>query len=93
MFTFNGREFASRTACSVQLVNDGMTVSEAAKNTGLEYITVYVSTVGKKHRLKQIAKRRAKKLKSSKKNYSIAEISRRSGLNYTAIKKLFTTVQ
>jgi predicted transcriptional regulator len=92
-FVFEGTEYASKTACAIHLVNDlNKTVKEAAATVGCSYQTIYVNTVGKEARAKQMAKLQAKRLISSKREYSKAEISRRTGLGEKTIRKLFTVV-
>ena len=78
MFQYQGKDYASKTACAVSLVDGGMSVKVAAATVGIAYQTVYVNTLGKDKRLKQLAKRQAKRLAMSKRNYSQAEVRRRT---------------
>ena len=91
-FTYDGKDYQSKTACAVALVGAGMSVKVAAATVGIAYQTVYVNTVGKEKRVKQLAKRQAKKLAMSKRNYSKKEISRRTGLGEKAVRNIFKKI-
>jgi hypothetical protein len=91
-FNLNGTEFASKTAAAISMVEAGKSVKEAAATVGIAYQTVYVNTKGKEARVSQMAKRQAKKLISSKRKYSKAEVARRTGLGEKIVRKMFTMV-
>ena len=88
-FTYQDKEYNSKTACAVALVEGGLSVKVAAASVGIAYQTVYVNTVGKKNRQRQMAKRRAKKLASSKRKYSQKEIAKRTGLGKDTVRSIF----
>jgi len=91
-FMLAGVEFASKTAAAISLVDAGKSVKEAAATVGIAYQTVYVNTKGKEARQRQMAKLQAKRLISSKRKYSKAEIGRRTGLGDKTIRKMFNVV-
>jgi len=97
MFQRDGKDYASKTACAVELVAGGMSIKEAAVTVGCSYQTVYVNVSkefggGKETRLKQIAKRQAKKLAMSKRKYTKSEIARRTGLGEKTVRKIFNQI-
>ena len=91
-YEYQGKVFASKTACAKELVEGGLSVKVAAASVGIAYQTVYVNTVGKKNRIRQMAKRRAKKLASSGRNYSQKEIAKRTGLGKDTVRSIFKNV-
>jgi len=92
MFVLNGVEFASKTAAGLSLLEAGKSVKEAAATVGVSYQTIYVNGPGKAKRQKLMAKMQAKKLISSKRSYSKAEVARRTGLGEKTIRKMWTKV-
>lgn len=91
-FMYEDKEYNSKTACAIELVNGGLSVKVAAASVGIAYQTVYVNTVGKKNRQRQMAKRQAKKLASSGKNYSQKEIVKRTGLGKDTVRSIFKNI-
>jgi len=97
MFTHDGKEYASKTACAKELVEGGMSVKVAAATVGIAYQTVYVNVPkqfggGKENRVRQLSKRRAKKLANSPRKYSQKEIAKRTGLGKDTVRKIFKSV-
>ena len=87
-FTYEGTLYKSAKECGVALVAGGMRCCDAAKAVGVTSQTVYSGTPeGKANVLKNKAIRRVKEL-GTKGTYSLAEISKKTGLSIPKIQAM-----